>query len=321
MFHFIKKQISKLWKNRKIFFLISFLSFLLFMARFPWNDLLEKSIKKAQKEMPSDVYIDFDKVQARFFPPGVKFKKLFLKYNERALSLNSLNISLDWLKWLSFKKAWKVKAYQGDSSLLLSFWTKKEIFEDFSSETPISFYFIQGSSPSLDLSLLNSVLSGTQLTGKVQARWSYQGPLELIERAKAHFYLKGQAIYLSRAELKTSLGPLNFPPIDWNSVEMDFRLKEGEIVFKTFRLGEARDRFIVQMKGTGAVSFAYGQPRLDSYDIELQMDLRKGFEIPLLDLMFSGFKEDRGSFYRYGLQMSGRGSQVPQMEKRTNIEF
>ncbi|MCZ0931800.1 MAG: hypothetical protein OXJ52_01435, partial [Oligoflexia bacterium] len=116
------------------------------------------------------------------------------------------------------------------------------------------------------------------------------------------------------------LGPLNLPPIDWSSVKAEVEIKESEVIFKNLRLGESRDDFKIQMKGSGALSFSYrGQPRLSSYNLELQIDLNKDFPLRILDLMFSTYKEDKGDFYRYSVQLIGQGSQVPNMEKLENF--
>ena len=135
-----------------------------------------------------------------------------------------------------------------------------------------------------------------------------------MEEVKALLNLKGENVRLSSAEIHTPLGALNFPPIQWKEGEIVSHFKEGELVFKAFRLGSPSDDLIVQMKGSSSVNFSYGRLRLNSYNVQLQIDIDKNMEMNWLDLMLAGYKEDKGSFYRYRLRLTGQGYQIPDME-------
>lgn len=319
MFQLLKKSFHFIRKQKKLLVLIVALTILLFSLRFPWNHLLEKTVKDFQKKSPSFLQTDFDKLRLRFFPPGAEFKNLSINLREKNIFLDSLRVSMVLSKWLAFKKAWKFEAVKADSSLSVMFWRKEKVFKDDPEERPVVIYFVEGHSPLLKLQALDSLFPNMRMSGVVETRFSYEGSLEREQDLKAFLSLKGKDILLSQTEIHTPLGPLSFPPIQWKEGEVVLRLKEGEVIFQTFRLGSSSDDFIIQMKGSGAVFFSYGRVRLNSYNVQLQIDVAKSFQMSLLDLMFAGYKEDKGSFYRYRLRLTGQGNQVPNMEKLTEF--
>lgn len=307
-----------IWKKKKILISIIALAVLFFSLRFPWNRLLEKTIKNFQKKSPASLQTEFDEIRLKLFPPGIEFENMIFNYKNRSFSVKSLEIAVDLFRWLALKKAWRIKAVQGGSSLNVVFWKAKENIEG--EDSPVDFYFIKGGSPALDLELLSHVFPKARVSGNIQTDFDYSGHPERIQSSKAEWNLQGSGIHLSEMELKTPLGPLNLPSIHWGEGEALISLKEGELVLKKLRLGVPADDFIIQMKGSGSVFYSYGRLRLNSYDIQLQMDVNKNFRTSLLDLMFAGYKEDRGKFYRYSLRMTGQGNQVPNMEKLSKFE-
>lgn len=308
IFQFIKKQ-------KKLLTWIVILTVLFFSLRFPWNHLLEKTARDFQKKSPSSLQTDFDKLRLKFFPPGVEFKNLSVNYKRKNSLLDSLRISMVLSKWLAFKKAWRIKAVKENSSLSVEFWKKEKILKEDPEKRPIVTYFVKGHSPLLDLQVLNSLFSNMKMSGVVETHFDYEGSPEMMQEAKAFLSLKGKNIRLSSTEIQTPLGSLSFPSIQWKEGDIISHFKEGELVFKTFRLGSPSDNLIVQMKGSGSVGFSYEKFRLNSYNIQLQIDVNKNKEMSWLDLMLAGYKEDKGNFYRYRLRLTGKGYQIPDMEK------
>ena len=315
MFRLLKKLFGFLWKQKKLLIFVFIFTALFFSLRFPWNHLLEKTVKKAQTNLPPSFQTEFEKIRFRLFPPGIEFKNLSLNYRIKFIQLDSLKVSLVLSHWLAFKKAWSFKAVKENSSLFVIFWKKEKILKDEGLETPVVIYFVRGSSPFLKLEVLNGLFPNMKMSGTVQTHFDYEGNLERIQETKASFSLKGENIQFSKMELKTPMGPLSFPSAKWKEVEVVYQLKEEEIVFKTFRWGSPSDDLIIQMKGSGSVGFAFRRVRVNSYNIQLQIDVDKNYQIPILDVMFAEYKEDKGGFYRYRLRMTGQGNQVPNMEK------
>ena len=314
MFQFLKKILVFLWKQKKLLVFILFLIVLFFALRFPWNTLLEKTIKNVQKQYPSGFQADFDKLYFTFFPPGLGFSNVSLAYKKRALLLDRLQVSILFQKWLAFKKAWRFQAVRGDSFFYLDFWQKKKSSQE-NPEITLTNYFLKAFSPSLDLEVVKTLFSHLKMSGNVNFRFDYQGFPERIEESKASLILKGKDIQLLQTNIRTHLGSLSFPPINWKEGEISFYLKEGELVLKKFHLGSPSDDFIVQIKGSAALKYSYGSVQVESYDLKMQIDLNKQNPMKLLNLMFAGYKEDKGSFFRYKARLKGQGRQVPDMEK------
>ena len=315
MFQLLKIFLGFVWRQKKLLFFILFLTALIFSLRFPWNNLLEKTVRNVQKKSPSSLQTDFENIEMKFFPPGVEFKNLSVNYKRKAFTFDRFRFSVVLSKWIALKQAWSLRAFKDGSLLSVVFWKEKKTLEEEDTEIPAIVYFVNGHSPYLDLAILESFFPKIKISGGVRTHFDFEGHPDRVEKIKANFSLKGNSIRLSKTELDTPLGPLNLPPVFWSEGEMDLVLKEGELLFKTFRLGSPKDNFIIQMKGSGAVSFSFGKVRLNSYNVQLQIDVNKNFKMHILDLMFAGYKEDKGSFYRYLLQMTGRGNQMPNMEK------
>lgn len=314
MFQLVKKSLGLLWKQKKVLILLVLLTVLFFSVRFPWNTLLEKTVKKIQKQSASKLRTDFESLSFNFFPPGVEVQNLSVYYKRKNLFLDRIQFSILLNKWLAFKRAWRLKLTKGNSFLYLDFWKKEKASED-NPEVSFINYFINSHSPSLDLELVNSFFPDIKAEGKAKLRFDYEGHLERMEQSKAFLSLAIQGVRLSQTEIQTHLGPLNLPPISWKEGEILMNLKEGELIFQKLRLGSPSDDFIVQVKGSGSLIYSYGSVRLNSYDLQLQMDVDKTFPVNLLDLMFAGYKEDKGSFFRYRLRVIGQGQQVPNMEQ------
>ena len=315
MFRWFKKVFQFINKQKKLLTWLVVLTILFFSLRFPWNNLLEETARSFQKKSPPSLQTDFDKLRLTFFPLGVEFKNLSVNYKRKSSLLDSFRVSMILSKWLAFKKAWRVKAVKDNSSLFVDFWKTEKTLEDDPENRSVTIYFVKGHSPLLDLKDLSSLFSNIKMSGLLKTHFDYEGSLTMAEEVKAFLNLKGEDIRLSSAEIQTPLGALNFPPIRWKEGEIISQLKEGELVFKTFRLGAPTDNLIVQMKGSSSVGFSYGRFRLNSYNVQLQIDVDKNMEMSWIDLMLAGYKEDKGSFYRYRLRLTGKGYQIPDMEK------
>ena len=315
MIRLVKKIFFFIWsQKRNLFFLFLFVV-LFFFLRFPWNDLLTKKAQDFQKKSSSSMKIDFEKLDFRFIPPGVEFKELVFGYKRKNLLLDSLRVGLGLKELLAFNKAWSVKAKKDHSVLSVVFWKKDKIFKEISEDRPLSIYFIKGESPSLNLKDLSELFPSIKLSGFLNLFFNYNGSLERMEKAKGYVRIEGKEISLSQTFIQTPLGPLNFPSIQWKEGELLARLKEGELLFEKINLGVFSDDFTVKMKGSLSLLFSSGQLRFPSYNIQLQIDMDKNFQMSLLDLMFSGQKEDKGSFFRYKVRLIGQGKQVPKIEK------
>ena len=276
---------------------------------------MERLVGEMERRSPPPLRTSFDTVQPVFLPPGIKFEGLSLFYKHRGLKLDSLELKPALGQWLAFKKAWRLKILHEGSLVRLEFRTEQKIPPPDGSTRALPFWFVKGLSPVFQLGLLGQIFPSVEVAGLINSRWNFEGSPADIQTAEGILRLKGRDIKLSQTQIPTPFGPLNLPSVQWKRGELEIKLKEGELVFRNLILGAPSDDFLLQMKGSAALVSSYGRLRLDSYDAQLQMDIVKDFKISLLDLMFAGFKQDKGAFYRYGVRLTGRGDQVPDMEK------
>ena len=315
MLNFLKQPFLFLWKKRKLIFFIFFLSLLFFSLRFPWNLFLEQVVREMELRLPPKIQTSFDKAQAGVFPPGLKLKNLSVYYQNKSITMDSFEISPAVWQWLAFKKAFRVKAFSEGSGVFVEFRTAQKTPADSENSSPLQFWFVKGSSPSFNLDVLSQVFPHIKAEGKVYGRFNFEGSLEDTKNSEGLVRLRASGVQIARTLIPTPFGPLSLPPVQWKEGEVTLKLKDGELLFQKLKLGAPSDDFIIQMKGSAALASSYGRLRLDSYDAQLQMDIVKGVKISLLDLIFPGFKQDKGKSFRYGVRLTGRGDQIPDMEK------
>ena len=289
------------------------LVFIFFVIRFPWSEYLEKSLRGFQKQSSVAREIVFDDLKIKILPPGILFKNLSFVYKNKRNYLDSLFVSIAWKDWLAFKRTLKFKLNHGRSRAFLTF-RKKKILSDegFPDGGSREMYFIRAFSNHINLKDLESLYPN--MSGQLRYQFFYKGFVQEAESILAELNLNGGDVQLSTIQLNTFLGPLNLPPINWTKVNVEAQVKEGELIFEKVELGSSEDNLKIKMRGSGAVSYLR-RFFLSSYNIELEIDMDKDIEFSFLDLMFSGYKEDKGNFYRYSVRLIGQGSQVPKIEK------
>lgn len=321
MFSALKKVFTFFFKIKKYLFLISFFSFIIFFIRFPWSDMLEKQVRKFQQKSPSARQIQFDDLEAKFFPPGVTFKGFSFFYGQKKVDLDSFKISLDVKRWLAFKKAFKILLKKEDSVLAFNFRTEKVKSQLEEAPSAQKLYFVKGFSRNFHLDTLNQFLSGIHLTGLIESEFFFKGSAEDIENIQAGLDLKGKNLVLSKSQLNTLLGPLSLPQTKWRQAEIDLKVREGELLFEKIAIGQPGDQLLIQLKGSSAFEFVGSRFKISSYNLELQIDLDKDLPFPFLDLIFGAYKEDKRGFDRYSLRLIGQGSDMPKMEKLEKFSF
>ena len=311
---FLKKTFSFLFQQKRSLFLILFLTAFFFIFRFPLNQWVEKSLKDLQKKSPITQDLAFDDLKIKWFPPELLFKDISFVYKDKISRLDSAVISISLKHWIAFKKAFNFKLRQGQSHLFVNFQQKLVLpDEEYPIEATQQLYLIKGSSSLINLKDLAFLYPN--MSGKLNTRFSYKGSVQDIKKMTGELSLSGKNVSLSELQLNTVLGPLNLPPIKWTKLELNLRLKEGELVFKKTELGSSKDKLRVKMRGSGAFNYFRGRFRLSSYNIELQVDMNEKMEFGFLDLMFASHKEKKSNFHRYSVRLIGKGSQVPKIEK------
>ena len=283
------------------------------MFRFPLNEWLRKSLRDLQKKSPIAKEIIFDDLKIKWFPPGVFFKNISFVYKNKRVELDSAFISISLKHWIAFKKAFNLKFKQGESSFFVNFQRQFILDEKSLEDKKQEIYSIKGFSSHINLEDLTFLYPN--MLGVLKTQFFYKGSVQYPENIKGEINLNGKNIVLSELQLNTLLGPLSLPSIEWTQLELKIQMKEGELIFEKVNLGEAGDQLKVKMRGSGAFGYSRGSFRLNSYNIELEIDIDKTMEFGFLDLMFANYKESKSNFYRYSIRLTGQGSQVPKIEK------
>ena len=309
MFSTIKKSFSFLLRYKKSILYVFCLIVVFWGVRFPWNDFLTVLVRENSSSLGRQ--IDFEDLKIKIFPPGVQFDKVSLIYNNKKIEWDSLSVYMDWIKWLAFKKAFKFELQKDESRILVRFY--KKTLEPTEDSGIKDLYFVSAGSHRFQLDTLGSFFYNNPLSGDLSFQSSFSGSIEDMKNIKADLKLNGEGIALSQYQWNSALGPVRFPSTQWKTVEADIELKDGELFFNKIELGG--DETLIQARGSGAFRWSYGKFRLDSYNIELQMDISKEFQFGFLDIMFGAYKEDKDRFYRYRLRLIGEGNQVPSIEK------
>ena len=316
MFSILKKILSALWRYKKYFVSLMLVAVLFWSLRFPWNQFLTVMLREQISSVRQD--IDFADLRLKIFPPGLQLDKVSFVQNRKKIEMDSLAVYLDLSQWLALKKAFEIEVQKDQSRVLVNFY-KKSIPESEDSEAK-DLYFVKAHSDRFQLESLSSVLKNNPLKGDLSFRSSFQGDPSDTNNIKASLKLESGGIELSPYQWDSTLGPVRLPSMEWKKLELDAEIKEGELILNKIELGTPGDKMQIKARGTGAFKWAYGRFRLSSYNIELQIDLKKDFSFSFLDLMFIAHKQEKADFYRYQLRLIGEGNQVPTMEKLESFQ-
>lgn len=311
MYKLLKNIISFFWYRKSLisFFMFCFSVFFIFM--FPWSEIVEKIVRKSQKKM--DVQIDFSDLDLNLFPPGITFKDISLdqKILPTDFSFDKLAISLAIEKWLALKPAFRVEIVKDQSFISATISKKKKSLEGQS----IDYWSISSHSPKLDLSLLKYFVSDLKLEGQVSFEFQFQGSLDDFGASTGSLILQGSQIKNSRSQMNTSIGTIELPLIQWSSLNAKARLKESNVSIENITLGGATDDLYIQLRGDSSLRYAYRKIKLNSYDLQTQIEISKNFSLSLLDLFLSKTKTEGLNTNTYKARITGQGPGVPKVEK------
>ena len=300
-----------LFRLKKYYAFIAFFIFVIFLIRFPWNQMMEKLVRDLQKRLPNSVQTHFESLSMTFLPPGVEFSQVEINLEHRKLDLDSFVFQMDPLKWLSLKMAWQMELRKQDSLAQFRFWQEGVKIPDSEEKRPKT--FLVAENLRVNLKHLNGLFKELRLTGFVRGGIKHEGFRSDTASLRNLTNLSGDSLSVFQANFKTPIGPVVLPNLNFEKMEFSSSIKEGEFHLKTLNLGGPKDLLTLRAKGTAALDSLNGRVYIRSYDLSLQIDKKKDLDLSLLDLMFACCKQDKGDFDRYLLRMLGQGGQVPEM--------
>ena len=314
MFRLIAQFLSFLWRYKKRALAVAFLALLFFAVRFPWTEVAGKIVRKAQKQAPGGINLDFQSIGLSALPPGLVLRGLSLsgKPLKEPLLLDNLTVSMNLWRWLALKKAWTLRGQKEEFSFAATFWRAAKKSE---SGGKIPYFFMESQSSQINMAFFQPLWPKAKTSGRLSFRLQYEGDEKNMEKGKGFLEIKGSQIKWLQTRIDTKLGPLELPPLAWSEGKGVFRLKEGDIIIESLSLGGPSDDLYIQIRGNGEIARSYKKFRLGSYDFQVQIDADKDFPLSFLDLMLSGMKEKIEGRIRYKARITGRGLGPPDIEK------
>ena len=293
-----------------IFTLLLFTLMFLFI-RLPWTEIADKAVRKALVPFPANVH--FRKTTLHVLPPALALHQVSISSKPLAapIELDQIRLSPAWLKWLAFSKSLKIHLLKEGTrfSLVTSFKTTTE------NKIKKNKIQIEGKSPGLHLAFLKSLMPSMNISGHIRLQFEIEGPAKNLLKGKGFIQVQGRNIKLKQILLKTDLGPLHLPDIQWAEAQIIARLSEEQVAVERFLLGRDTDPFFLQMRGDMELRSTRRRLRLGKYDLQLSALTDRDFKLSLMDLLLLNIKTPTSKGWQYLGRITGNGTKPPDIEK------
>ena len=340
----MRKAKSLRLREYKKWILLSFLSALLFFfLLFPWGKAIEKAAEGVFDSFP--LTGDPGQTRVLLLPPGLQFFNI--NFSRPAalshLTIDEIRLHPAFSKWLALKPGMRFtarKASSGkaegtaglkfDSHAEALIWLADGKSEDedegggsVSGDEEERFIHIEGRSTGLDLALFQLQRTGLDVSGRIRFRFYLKTPKRNFRREGARKSageadIRGAGIEIKDSLIKTALGPVNLPDLQWGEMRLKAALENGELTVESFRLGKEGEALFARLRGTADLRAGRGI-RLSRYDFQLQIEAAESLAsyglMKTLDLFLSNTKTVLPKAVRYSARIRGSGRRVPSIEK------
>lgn len=297
--------------RKKWIFIFLLFTLIFIIIRLPWTEIADKAVRKVTAPLP--VNIHFNKTAIHILPPSLSLHQVSISNRTLTvpLELDQMRLAPAWLKWLAFSKGLKVHFLKEGTrfSLITSF---KKVTENKIKKNKLQ---IEGNSPQLHLSFLQSLLPSVSISGHMSLQFEIEGPTDNLLSGNGFIQIQGRDIKLKQILLETDLGPLHLPDIQWKEVQVIARLSEEQVVLEKLLLGRDTDPFFLQMRGDMELRFNRSRVRLGKYDLQLSAQTDRDFKLSLIDLLLLNTKTPTQKGWQYLARIIGNGTRVPDIEK------
>ena len=305
---------------------------LFFFLLFPWGKAIEKAAEAAFDFFP--LTGDPARTKVLFLPPGLQFFDVGFS-RPAALShlkADEIRVHPAFSKWLALKPGVKFIAehkarglagasagfnFHAEALVWLADGKSKDEEGGGDAEEE-RFIHIQGSSTGLDMALFPLQRTGLDMSGKIRFRFYIKTPKRGFRRASGEADIRGAGIEIKDSLIKTALGPVNLPALQWGEMRLKAALENGELTVESFRLGNEGEALFARLRGTAELK-AGRRVRLSRYDFQLQIDAAESLAsdslMRTLDLFLSNTKTILPKAVRYSARIRGSGRRVPSIEK------
>ena len=298
-------------KYKKNILTVLLITILITIFRFPGSEIVNKLAREVTQSLPFQM--DFQKTQIDLIPPRLSFNNTSFYHStlSEPFDLDKVSIALALSRWLAFNQGWKIsfKKESSELSLLIAFKNKTR---DKVKKKLLNLY---GQSSFFSLSLLRPFFPYLQISGVTNFSFELEGPIKNLITGKGMFQLQGKQVESKATQINSAMGPLNLPHIKWKNIDIEFQLKDNQILIKKFLLGTKSHPLFVNLRGYLELNLYRNRLRIENYDIQTLIEVSKDFQLPLLDLMLLKTKEQTLRGVKYTARITGNPSKAPNIEK------
>lgn len=297
-------------KYHKKKILVALLSLLFFsVVLFPYDDLADVITVQVAKLSNNQVFLQFEHLGLDVIPaPGLNLEQVEVSTPSLPpLKADELTLSPSIAGLLTFKPGFVARAkgfLEGD--ITLNFKSGDKIEEGVYRQD------IDLSVGSLELSALKDLIElPVTLKGKANLQTSLVVDPTYRDQPDGELELSTGKISLPPSTVPTYYGPLSLPAFHWSQVKLKGRLSAGKLYIEMAEIGDAKDSFNGQVKGSISMSMAPGPggmtPKFGAYELKLKLNVDKTAQdsLSLFLGILDGYKKQTLKGASYEVKISG----------------
>ena len=335
----IKKCIQILWewlkihKKKWLAFTAIFIFF--FLILFPYEEVVSYFINKLNINTKNSVQLQYESFYINPLGPCIVFKKpeIFTKMTQNSIIADQLKLRPSYKSLLQFKMG-GIITLKWPSSLLNIIISKKQ------KEDNASDWHIHIKSPYFNLSdfrffspLFNKIKGIMNIDIKMLLDPNFTRQPEGQWNINSH-YFQSQALSYT---FPGSIGNISLPAFKWSQINLQGKIKKGDITVSDISLGDKKDTFQLKTRGIISIDFLKQRAsqrirsRLKSYHLGLDILVNKDLKpkLSFLSIFLPSIESQTPQGWRYLGEVRGnmrnfdifRTETLPTLQKIQNPEI
>ena len=299
IFNWIKKIFKKL--RLFIFFLI-----VLLIVRLPYSDITQIV---TEKYLPKNLKFESSSLNPLKLGLVLKNVSWSLK-SKKNLKLEKLSVSPNILDLVFFKLGLSANLFfDKNSKVQIEFSKNRNPTPDIHLKIKTRFF---------NLNFLNPLIKATQLEGALSGKVKSQFKEDFSENPILNADLLFKQVKLFSGRVLSPIGQIAFPSFFWSKASLKLQSnKEGSLKVLKLQLGGEKDLLKLKLKGDIKWHFSPSSKNLESYNLDLNIQLDKSLkgELPILELFLDSVATQRAQFIEYSANLKARGFETPNLVK------
>lgn len=316
--------IRDLLKFHKAKFAAVILFTLVFAALiFPYDDLGDMVTSKISEISAGAWYIQFDKLNLGFAPPGIKAENVVVEsFLLPTLNTQSLQIS----PWIAGALAGKAGAqisasglFKGDVSIDFKEGDKQKSGER---EKKIVIKAEHVALPQLAEFLRSGNIMNLALQGTLGADTNISIDPLFDRQPTGHIGMKVAGLVLPSQALNTQMGPVQTPTLNLGQLSVQAKMGEGRIELEDLSFGGPNEDLTGKVRGDLSMAFrrdvAGVRPQMGAYDLKVDLSVKKNFleassksGAGLIFVFINKFRQETPQGARFAFRMKAPNSFTP----------